>query len=128
MAKQKNLSEKRTCWYKAGRADLWWGYFVLGVTPKEFWKKKFRLEEASFFDLVSHLRPYISPNPNSPNRRDKEHIWYIYIDIRDKEQQKQLKKCFKAPGWNQCTKVRPSLSASVGLCTCCTFSIYPKTN
>ena len=69
MAKQKNLSEKRTCWYKAGRADLWWGYFVLGVTPKEFWKKKFRLEEASFFDLVSHLRPYISPNPNSPNRR-----------------------------------------------------------
>ena len=39
------------------------------VTPKEFWKKNFRLEEDSFFDLVSHLRPYISPNPNSPNRR-----------------------------------------------------------
>ena len=44
-------------------------YFVSGVTPKEFWKKNFRSEEASFFDVVSHLRPYISPNPNSPNRR-----------------------------------------------------------
>ena len=41
----------------------------MGVTPKEFWKKNFRLEEASFFDLVSHLRPYKSLNPNSPNRR-----------------------------------------------------------
>ena len=70
MAKRKNLNEKkRTCWYKAGQTDLWWEYFVSGVTPKEFWKKNFRLEEASSFDLVSHLRPYISRNPNSP----KEH-------------------------------------------------------
>ena len=70
MAKRKNLNKKkRTCWYKAGRTDLWWEYFISGVKPKEFWKKNFRLEEASFFDLVSHLRPYISPNPNSPNRR-----------------------------------------------------------
>ena len=69
-AKRKYLNKKkRTCWYKAGRTDLWWEYFVSGVTLKEFWKKNFRLEEASFFDLVSHLRPYISPNPNSPNRR-----------------------------------------------------------
>ena len=37
----------------------------MGVTPTE----NLKLEEASFFDLVSHLRPYISPNPNSPNRR-----------------------------------------------------------
>ena len=44
--------KKRTCWYKAGRTDLWWEYFVSRVTPKEFWKKKFRLEEASFFDFV----------------------------------------------------------------------------
>ena len=70
MAKRENLNKKkRTCWYKAGRRDLWWEYFVLGVTPKEFWKKNFRIEEASFFDLVSHLRPYMSANPNSPNRR-----------------------------------------------------------
>ena len=63
---RKNLNKKkRTCWYKAGRTDLWWECFVSGVTPKE----NLRLEEASFFDLVSHLRPYTSPNPNSPNRR-----------------------------------------------------------
>ena len=68
MAKRKNLNKKITSWYKAGRTDLWWEYFVSGETPKEFCKKNFRLEEASFFDLVSHLRPYISPNPNSPNK------------------------------------------------------------
>ena len=27
-----------------------------------------------------------------------------------------------------CITARPSLSVSVRLCTCCTFSIYPKTN
>ena len=70
MAKRENLNKKkRTCWYEGGRRDLWWEYFVSGVTPKVFWKKNFRVEEASFFDLVSHLRPYISANPNLPNRR-----------------------------------------------------------
>ena len=40
MAKRKNLNKKkRTCWYKAGRTDLWWEYFVSGVTPKEIWKR-----------------------------------------------------------------------------------------
>ena len=29
---------------------------------------------------------------------------------------------------DQCITVRPSLSVSVRLCTCCTFSIYHKTN
>ena len=68
--KRKNLNKKRrTCWYKTGWTDLWREYFVLGVTVKDFWKKNFRLEEIYFFDLVSHLIPYISPNPNSPNRR-----------------------------------------------------------
>ena len=68
MVKQKSL-DKKNFRYKAGRTDLWWEYFISGVKPKEFWKKNFGLEEASFFDLVSHLRPYISANPNSPNRR-----------------------------------------------------------
>ena len=45
------------------------GIFRIGSnTYKEFWKKKFRWEEASFFGRVSHLRPYISPNSNSPTR------------------------------------------------------------
>ena len=65
----KNLSKKRTCWYKNGQTDLWREYCVSGVTPKEFWKKYVRLEEASFFGLVSQVKPYISPNPNYPNRR-----------------------------------------------------------
>lgn len=45
---------------------LWLQYFV---TPKELRRKYFRLEDASFFGRVSHLRPYISSNPNFPNRR-----------------------------------------------------------
>ena len=46
------------------------GIFRIGSnTYKEFWKKKFRWEEASVFGRVSHLRPYISPNCNSPTRR-----------------------------------------------------------
>ena len=57
--RKENISIKsRTCWYKAGRADLKQKYFVSGVTRKEFWKKNFRLEKASFFELASHLRPY----------------------------------------------------------------------
>ena len=66
LAKQISI-KKRTCWYKAGRTDLLWEYFVSGVTIKEFWKKNFRLKEASFFDFASYLRSYISPNPKSPD-------------------------------------------------------------
>ena len=52
-----------------------------GVTPKEFWKKNFMLEGASIFELVSHVRPYISLNPNSPSRRalcDDEKVTLYY--------------------------------------------------
>ena len=69
MEKQKNFNQKRTSWYKAGWTDLWWEYVESVVKPKEFWKKNFRLEEASLFDFASHLRPYKSPSLNSPNRR-----------------------------------------------------------
>ena len=46
----------------------------------------FRLEEPSFLDLVSHLRPYISPNPNSPNGRvlcadKKVAITWYYLKV-----------------------------------------------
>ena len=36
MTRQKSLNKERTCWYNAGWTDLWWEYFVSGVTPKEF--------------------------------------------------------------------------------------------
>ena len=56
------------------------------VALKEIWKKMFRLEEPSFLDLVSHLRPYISPNPNSPNGRvlcadKKVAITWYYLKV-----------------------------------------------
>ena len=70
LAKQRRLNrKKRSCWYKAGRTDKWWKNLISGVSPKEFWKKNFRMDEALFHDLVLQLCAYISPNPHSPNRR-----------------------------------------------------------
>ena len=39
---------------KTGEQTYGGNIFVSIVTPKEFWKKSFRLEEASFFHLVSY--------------------------------------------------------------------------
>ena len=70
LAKQRRLNkEKRSCWYKAGRTDMWWQNLISGVSPKEFWKRNFSMDEALFHDLVSQLCAFISPKPHSPNRR-----------------------------------------------------------
>ena len=44
MAKRKNLNKEKNL-----QTDLWWEYFVFGVTPKELWKKNLRLEETLIF-------------------------------------------------------------------------------
>ena len=68
--KQRNLNrKKRSCWHKPGRTDLWWKNIWTGVAPEECWKENFRMTRAAFVNLVSELRPYISPNPKSPNHR-----------------------------------------------------------
>lgn len=43
----------RSCWFKPGRTDLWRQILITGVTPKEFWKEKFLMDETSFLELVS---------------------------------------------------------------------------
>nr|XP_058964054.1 putative nuclease HARBI1 [Pocillopora verrucosa] len=68
--KQRDLyRKKRSCWHKPGRTDLWWKNIWTGVAPEECWKENFRMSRAAFVNLVSELRPYISPNPKSPNHR-----------------------------------------------------------
>ena len=69
LVKRKNLNKKKNLQIQSWSDRLMWEYFVSVVKPKEFCKKNFRLEEALFFDLVSNIRPYISPIPNSPNKR-----------------------------------------------------------
>ena len=40
-----------------------------GLLPDDTWKKNFRIPKGDFEALVAELRPYISPNPLSPNHR-----------------------------------------------------------
>ena len=42
---------------------------VNDISPSDSWKKNFRMSKTLFTELVSELRPYISPNPLSPNHR-----------------------------------------------------------
>ncbi len=68
--RQRQLNrKKRSCWHKAGRTDLWWKNILTGVAPADSWRKNFRMSQESFNKLVRELKPYISPNPNSPNYR-----------------------------------------------------------
>ena len=56
-------------WYKPGRTDLWWQNILRGISPEECYKKNFRMRKGEFDNLVAELRPYISPDPNTPNHR-----------------------------------------------------------
>ena len=49
MAKRKNLNKEKNLLVYSWQTDLWWEYFVFGVTPKELWKKNLRLEETLIF-------------------------------------------------------------------------------
>ena len=69
LMKMNRARKKRSCWFKVGRTDLWWQNLVSGITPKEFWKKNFRMDEHAFKELVLIVSPYISPNLTSPNSR-----------------------------------------------------------
>lgn len=59
----------RSCWHKPGWTELWWQNIWIGVAPEECRKENFRMSRAYFMNLVSDLRPYISPNSKSPNHR-----------------------------------------------------------
>ena len=63
------LRKKRRFWVQAGRTEEWWQNMIGGKAPEEAWKKNFRLPRERFVELTEELRPYISPNPLSPNYR-----------------------------------------------------------
>ena len=70
LRKIRNLyHEKRSCWQICGRADVFWRNIQQGLLPDDTWKKNFRIPKGDFEALVADLRPYISPNPLSPNHR-----------------------------------------------------------
>ena len=61
--------KERKTWYVKGRTDKWWQNMVSGILSRESWKKNFRMSRDKFEQLVNELNPWISPDPNSPNKR-----------------------------------------------------------
>lgn len=62
---KKRPRKKKLFWIKPRRTDLWCRN-MKGDRCLEDWKKNFRMRKAEFLKLVDKLRPFISPNPRSP--------------------------------------------------------------
>ena len=70
LRKIRNLyRERRSCWQICGRDDVFWRNILQGLLPDDTWKRNFRMPKGDFEALFAELRPYISPNPLSPNHR-----------------------------------------------------------
>ena len=57
---------KRRWWVAPGRTDNWWIRMTSGEAPPEEWNKNFRMSRENYVVLVNELRPFITPDPNSP--------------------------------------------------------------
>ena len=54
--------------------------------PDTIWKKNFRMDKTTFFELVEILRPMISPDTNSPNCRSlstEKKIAVVFYYLKD---------------------------------------------
>ena len=70
LRKIRNLyGKRRSCWHICGRDDVFWRNIRQDLLPNDTWKKNFCMPKGDFEALVAELRPYISPNPLSPNHR-----------------------------------------------------------
>lgn len=66
--KQRKTRKARSYWKKPGRTEQWWINLWQGHLPEDEWKSNLRMTRQVFMKLVEELRPYISPDPRSPNR------------------------------------------------------------
>ena len=64
--KIRKIRRKRRWWVAPGRTDNWWIRMTSGEAPPEEWNKNFRMSRENFVELVNELRPFITPDPNSP--------------------------------------------------------------
>ena len=70
LRKIRNLYRKnKSFWQICGRDDVFWRNTRQGLLPDDTWKKNFRILKGNFEALAAELRPYISPNPLSPNHK-----------------------------------------------------------
>lgn len=61
--------KKRSVWVVTGRTDQWWQNMIGENVPEWTWRKNFRMTRNSFNELADKLRPFIAPDPNTPNHR-----------------------------------------------------------
>lgn len=66
--KRRGQRKPRASWKKPGRIDRWWINLWQGYLPEDEWKYNLRMSREVFMKLVEELRPFISPDPRSPNR------------------------------------------------------------
>ena len=64
---EKGHRKQRELWRQDGRTESWWAKLQAGEMPAETWKKNFRMTRKEFEAITNELRPYISPDPLSPN-------------------------------------------------------------
>ena len=61
--------KRRSVWVINGRTDQWWQKMIGEDVPNWCWKKNFCVSKECFLELADELRPFLSPNPVSPNHR-----------------------------------------------------------
>ena len=61
--------KKRSVWVVNGRTDEWWQKMIRENVPEWTWRKNFRMSQNSFNELADKLRPFVAPDPNTPNHR-----------------------------------------------------------
>ena len=66
--KRRGERKPRAYWKKPGRTEQWWLNLWQGVLPEEEWKTNLRMSRPEFVKLAEELRPFVSPDPASPNR------------------------------------------------------------
>ena len=66
--KRRGQRKPRASWKKPGRTDRWWINLWQGHLPEDEWKYNLRMSREVFMKLVEEMRPFISPDPRSPNR------------------------------------------------------------
>ena len=63
--------KRRSVWVINGRTDQWWQNIIGEDVPDciGVGRKKIRMSKECFFELADELRPFLAPNPDSPNHR-----------------------------------------------------------
>ena len=70
LKQRKKQRRKKEPWVKNQcRSDKWWVDMLSRISTFDLWKKNFRMSRLELQELFDILRPFITPNPISPNYR-----------------------------------------------------------